>query len=68
MLSLGGSAEVDGGMGVMLSIREAWSERDEQPFEPPIHKRDIVLGVVLAIIAFLMFAGGLAMIIRDYLT
>ncbi len=52
----------------MLSIREAWSECDEQPFEPPIYKRDIVLGVVLAIIAFLMFAGGLAMIILDYLT
>ncbi len=51
----------------MISIREAWSERDERPFEPPIHKRDIVLGLALAIVALLMFAGGLTMIIRDYL-
>ena len=51
----------------MVSIREAWSERNERPFEPPIYKRDLVLGLALAIVAVLMFAGGLAMIIRDYM-
>lgn len=51
----------------MVSMREAWSEWDELPWKPPIYKRDIALGIVLAVVAFLMFAGGFAMIVRDYL-
>ena len=50
----------------MMSIREGWSDRDDQPFELPINKRHIVLGIVLALVVFLIFAGGLVMIIRDY--
>ena len=51
----------------MVTIREVWSEWDEQSCEPPIYMREIVLGIVLAVIAILMFAGGLGMIVRDYL-
>lgn len=51
-----------------MIIREGWSGSDEPPAGSPMHKREIVLCILLATFAFLMFLGGLIMLIRDCLT
>lgn len=58
--------------GIAVSFQPAGPRHDGRPrpnTPNPANtrrKRDLVLGLALAIVAVLMFAGGLAVIIRDY--